>query len=105
MSVCDQGQERKVRDQSLLLATQKGKAAVRRPFQERGRSRGEKLQRPVPTVNAQAFSKCNCIRKSERNGEHAGPRRVLQLSRAYPHPPERAATSVKEPGAAPGPVL
>ncbi len=109
MSLCDQGQEWKVRDQSLLLAggRKKGKAAVRRPFQERRHSRGDKLRRPVPTINAQAFSKFNSRRPkiSTAIAEHVGPRRVFSYAARIPHPPERAVNSVKEPGAAPHPVL
>ena len=40
---------------------------MRRPFQESRHSRGDKLQRPVPAVNAQAFSKFKAA--SEKQNE------------------------------------
>jgi len=79
---------------------------VRRLFQERRHSRGDKQQRPVPAVNAQAFSKFKAA--SEKQNEawnRQGCAAFSTCAARIPHPPERAVTSVKEPGAAPHPVL
>ena len=77
---------------------------MRRPFQERRYSRGDKLQRPVPAVNAQAFSK---FKAALKNRTKSGTRRAAMRFPVAPRvsPIERAVTSVKEPGAAPRPVL
>ena len=79
---------------------------MRRPFQERRYSRGDKLQRPVPAVNAQAFSKFKAaLKKQNEVGNTQGRDAFSTCAARIPHPPERAVTSVKEPGAAPHPVL
>ena len=49
---------------------------MRRPFQESRYSRGDKLQRPVPAVNAQAFSK---FKAALKNRTKSGTRRAAML--------------------------
>jgi len=79
---------------------------VRRPFQERRRNRGDKLRRPVPTLNAQPFSKFKAAAENLPTRGTTWARVAFPVtSRGSPIPPERAVTSVKEPGATSHPVL
>jgi hypothetical protein len=61
---------------------------VRRPFQERRHSRGDKLQRPVPAVNAQAFSKFKAALKNRtKSGTRRAAMRFPLAPRVSPIPP------------------
>ena len=61
---------------------------MRRPFQERRYSRGDKLQRPVPAVNAQAFSKFKAALKNRtKSGTRRAPMRFPVAPRVSPIPP------------------